>query len=176
MFKDCDAGLFEDKAAWARHDTEEHRRQWDCQHCRDTDRPFSSSQGLHEHLRALHAGDGLPAEVLAQVVEASSRPLVETVPDCPLCDFDVDVHREASRLGQAIPSCSQAVIPLAELQKHLALHQEQLALFAIPPAVERGVESGSRHGKSQVGPDEQIKVSPHSRNVNFDLPEPLSLT
>jgi hypothetical protein len=176
MFKDCDAGLFEDKAAWARHDTEEHRRQWDCQHCRDTDRPFSSSQGLHEHLRALHAGDGLPAEVLAQVVEASSRPLVETAPDCPLCDFDVDVHREAGRLGQAIPSCSQAVIPLAELQKHLALHQEQLALFAIPPAVERGVESESRHGRSQVGPDEQIKVSQHSHKANFDLPEPLSLT
>ena len=114
--------------------------------------------------------------MLAQVVEASSRPLVETAPDCPLCDFDVDVHREASRLGQAIPSCSQAVIPLAELQKHLALHQEQLALFAIPTAVERGVESESKHGKSQVGPDEQVKVSQHSRKVNFDLPEPLSLT
>jgi hypothetical protein len=176
MFEDCDAGLFEDKAAWALHDAEEHRRQWDCQHCRNTDRPFSSSQDLHEHLRALHAGDGLPAEVFTQVVKASSRPLSETVPDCPLCDFDVDVHHEADRLGQAIPSGSQAVIPLAELQKHLALHQEQLALFAIPPAVERGVESESRHGQSQVGPDEQIKVSQNSHKANFDLPEPLSLT
>jgi len=176
MFEDCDAGLFEDKAAWARHDAEEHRRQWDCQHCRNTDRPFSSSQSLHEHLRSLHAGHELPPEVLHQVVKASSRPLNETAPDCPLCDFDIEVNRQADRTGQAIPPGSQAVIPIVELQKHLALHQEQLALFAIPPAVERGVESESRHGKSQVGPDEQIKVSQHSRKVNFDLPGPLSLT
>jgi hypothetical protein len=176
MFEDCDAGLFEDKAAWARHDAEEHRRQWDCQHCRNTDRPFSSSQGLHEHLRSLHAGHELPPEVLHQVVKASSRPLNETAPDCPLCDFDIEVNRQADRAGQAIPSGSQAVIPLAELQKHLALHQEQLALFAIPPAVERGVESESRHGKSQVGPDEQAQVSQRPRKVSFDLPEPLSLT
>jgi hypothetical protein len=176
MFEDCDSGLFEHKAAWARHDAEEHRRQWDCQHCRNTDRPFSSSQGLHEHLRSLHAGHELPPEVLSQVVQASSRPLNEIAPDCPLCDFDIEVNRQADRTGQAIPPGSQAVIPLAELQKHLALHQEQLALFAIPPAVERGVESESRRGKSQVGPDEQIKVSQHPRKVNFDLPGPLSLT
>jgi hypothetical protein len=176
IFEDCDAGLFEDKAAWALHDAEEHRRQWDCQYCRNTDRPFSSSQGLHEHLRALHAGDSLPAEVLHQVVEASSRPLSETVPDCPLCDFDNEVYHQANRLGQAIPLGSQVVIPLVELQKHLALHQEQLALFAIPPAVQRGVESESRHGNSQVGPDEQIKVSRHSHKANFNLPETLSLT
>jgi hypothetical protein len=54
-----------------------------------------------------------------------------------------------------------------ELQKHLALHQEQLALFAIPPAVERGVESESRHGKSQVGPEEHDKVSSFSHNPTF---------
>jgi hypothetical protein len=172
MFKDCDAGLFEDKAAWARHDAEEHRRQWDCQHCQHTGRPFISSHGLLEHMRFYHAGDGLPAEVLTQVVKASSRPLSETAPDCPLCDFDIEVRRQADRTGQAVPSSSQAVIPLAELQKHLALHQEQLALFAIPPAVERGVESESRHGKSQVGPDEQIKVSACSPDPAFDYLTP----
>jgi hypothetical protein len=167
MFEDCDAGLFEDKAAWARHDAEEHRRQWDCQHCRGTCGPFSSSHGLYEHILSLHAGDELPADVLDQVVKASSRPSVETAPECPLCDFDAKVHDQANRLGQAVPLGSQAVIPLVELQKHLALHQEQLALFAIPPAVERGVESESRHGKSQVGPEEHDKVSSFSHNPTF---------
>lgn len=123
-------------------------------------------------MRFYHAGDGLPTEVLTQVVEASSHPLSETAPDCPLCDFDIDVHRQANKTGQAIPPGTQAVIPLAELQKHLALHQEQLALFAIPPAVERGVESESRHGKSQVGPKEQIKVSARSPNPGFDFVRP----
>lgn len=169
MFEECDAGLFEDKAAWVQHDAEKHRRQWDCQHCRDKCGPFSSPRSLQEHMRSLHAGDELPTQVLSQVVEASSRPLTETVPDCPLCDFETQVHSQSDRLGQVVPLGSQAVIPLAELQKHLALHQEQLALFSIPPAVERGVESESRHGKSQVGPDEQIKVSAHSGSPIFDI-------
>lgn len=165
MFEDCDAGLFEDKAAWAQHDAEEHRRQWDCQHCRDICGPFSSPRGLHDHMLSLHAGDELPSEVLTQVVRASSRPLIEAAPECPLCDFAAEVQHQANTSGQAMPLGSQAVIPLVELQKHLALHQEQLALFAIPPAIDRGVESESRHGRSQVGADEQIKVSARSHDL-----------
>jgi len=170
MFEDCDAGMFEDKAAWAQHDAE-HRHQWDCQHCRNTCGPFSSPGGLYEHMRSLHAGDELPSEVLNQVVKASSRPMDETAPDCPLCDFDAEVHQQASKSGQAVPPGSQALIPLVELQKHLALHQEQLALFAIPPTIDKGVESESRRGKSQIGADEQIRVSARSHNHTFDLIE-----
>jgi len=168
MFEDCDAGLFEDKAAWAQHDAEEHRRHWNCQHCQNNCGPFSSPRALHEHMRSVHAGDDLPVEVLTQIVKTSSCPSIETAPDCPLCDFDAEVHQHANMLGQAVPVGSQAVIPLVELQKHLALHQEQLALFAIPPTIERGVESESRHGRSQVDADGQTKVSSRSRDLLSD--------
>jgi hypothetical protein len=157
MSPDCDAGLFEDKATWQAHDAECHQRQWRCQHCRVG--PFTSASGLQKHLCSMHDVGELPSDILAQVVDASTSSSTEVVPDCPLCDFEDQVRTKAMNGGQELSSSAQVVIPLADYHRHLAFHQEQLALFAIPPATERSAESESTHARSRTDPNEHIQVS-----------------
>jgi hypothetical protein len=155
--QDCDAGLFEDKASWQAHDAEHHQRQWRCQHCRVGS--FSSASGLQDHLLSTHDVGELPKDVLAQVVDASTSSLTEVVPDCPLCDFEDEVRTKAMNGGQGLSSSAQIVVPIADYHRHLAFHQEQLALFAIPPATERSAESESTHARSRTDPNEHVQVS-----------------
>lgn len=162
MSQGCDAGLFEDKIAWQTHDAECHQRQWCCQHCRIE--PFSSAGGLQNHIRSIHDGSYFPMNVLAQMVDASTNTLVEIVPECPFCDFEDQVRAKATNGGQELSSLAKVVVPLADYHRHVAFHQEQLALFAIPPAIERSVESESTHNRSRVDPDEHFQVSLSGRS------------
>ena len=157
MSADCEAGLFEDKLAWQAHDAECHQRQWSCNQCRSG--PFTSAKSLQDHLHSTHEVGGLPEDVIAKLVDASAHPVSEAAPDCPFCDFEDDVRKDAAARGQDLPSTAQVIIPLADYHRHLAFHQEQLALFAIPPEVERSVESGSNHGRSKADPQENFQVS-----------------
>jgi hypothetical protein len=158
MSRGCDAGLFEDKATWQAHDAACHQCQWRCQHCRVG--PFSSASGLQNHLRSSHDIGEFPEDILAQVVDASTSSLTEIVPDCPLCDFEDQVRADAMKRGQELSPDAQVVVPLADYHRHLAFHQEQLALFAMPPATESSAESASTHARSREDPDEHVQVSP----------------
>jgi len=153
---DCDAGLFEDKTVWQAHDAECHQRQWSCNQCRLG--PFSSAESLRNHLRSSHEVDDLPEDVVAKMVDASSHAVPEAAPDCPFCDFESDVRREATSGGQDLSSSAQIVIPLVDYHRHLAFHQEQLALFAIPPAIERNLDSESNHDRDKVDHQEHVQV------------------
>jgi hypothetical protein len=157
MSQACDAGLFADKATWQAHDAECHQRQWRCQHCRIG--PFSSAGGLQNHLCSTHDVGELPSDILAQVVDASTSALTEVVPNCPLCNFEDEVWTDATNRGQELSSSAQVVVPLADYHRHLTFHQEQLALFAIPPATDRSAESESTHARSQADPKEHVQVS-----------------
>lgn len=158
MSKDCEAALFEDKNAWQAHDIACHRRRWQCHYCQRTE-SFSTAIGLESHLRSTHNVNEIPEEVLTNVVSSSSHPLTEIAPHCPLCDYDDQLRRDALSKGHQLPEDVQVVIPLADYHRHIARHQEQLALFAVPPAIERSVESESRHGRSQADLNEQKQVS-----------------
>jgi hypothetical protein len=157
MSADCDASLFEDKAAWQAHDAQCHQREWSCNSCRNG--PFTTAKSLQEHLRSKHEVGELPEDVISKLVDASSHSVTETAPDCPFCDFEDDVRKDATARGQDLPSSAQLVVPLVDYHRHLAFHQEQLALFAIPPEVERSVESKSDHGRSKADPQENAQVS-----------------
>jgi hypothetical protein len=154
---DCDAGLFEDKLAWQAHDAECHQRQWSCAQCRIG--PFDSATSLQGHLRSMHEIGKLPEDVVAKMVSSSSHSVSEVAPDCPFCDFEDDVRKDGMTRGQDLLPSTEIVVPLADYHRHLAFHQEQLALFAIPPAIERSIEWESNHGRSKVDPHENVQVS-----------------
>ena len=154
---DCEAGLFEDKSTWQAHDVECHQRQWSCTQCQLG--PFSSATSLKSHLRLTHEVGEFSEEIVTKMVYSSSHPVSEVAPDCPFCDFEHDVRREGLTRGQDLLPDTQIVVPLADYHRHLAFHQEQLALFSIPPAIERSLESESNHGRSTVDPQENIQVS-----------------
>ena len=107
----------------------------------------------------MHEVGELPDDVIAKLVDASSHSVSEAAPDCPFCDFENDIRNNATAKGQVLLPSAPVVIPLADYHRHLAFHQEQLALFAIPPEIERHLESGSNHGRSNVDPHDNVHVS-----------------
>lgn len=167
MSQHCEVGLFEDRSAWQAHDAECHHIRWECHYCHTG--AFGNAANLQKHLRSTHNVDDIPEEVLAEVATSSSHPLTEVVPNCPLCNFGDEVRRDAASSGQQLSENTEVVIPLADYHRHIASHQEQLALFAIPPAIERSVESESRNGRSRADPDDQNQVSSITaqRSVGF---------
>lgn len=158
MSQHCEVGLFEDKSAWQAHDAECHQIRWECHYCHTS--TFANAPSLQNHLRSTHNVGEIPEEVLAEVASSSSHPRTEVAPNCPLCDFGAQIQRDAAGAGQQLSENVQLFVPLADYHRHIASHQEQLALFAIPPAIERSVESESRGGRSRADPDEQNQVSP----------------
>lgn len=160
MSQHCEVRLFEDRGAWQAHDAECHHIRWECHYCHTS--TFDTAASFQNHLRSTHNVGEIPEEVLAEVVSSSSHPLTEVAPNCPLCDFGAQVRRDAASAGEKLSESVQVVVSLADYHRHIASHQEQLALFAIPPAIERSVESESRNGRSRADPDEQTQVSPIS--------------
>ena len=158
-FPDCTTGLFEDRNAWWQHEIDAHRRQWSCQTCHN--KVFSSADDLHNHLRRSHGAQDLPYEVIAQITTASSRPVTEIAAlDCPLCDhLDLDLRSEAIRMQTPVPDGNRVVTSLSKFQQHLAFHLEQLALFALPVAIDGNTESGSRHSHRDNERESQAQVS-----------------
>ncbi|GAB7335512.1 hypothetical protein MBLNU13_g07860t1 [Cladosporium sp. NU13] len=67
------------------------------------------------------------------------------------------------RLGNAITQRRQ-FLRYCRNHKHRIAH-EQLALFAIPPEVERNVESGSDHGRSKADPQESVQFMTRWQNL-----------
>lgn len=70
IFQDCDAGLFEERTVWMIHELEHHRRQWECQRCKE--KVFESKQTLLDHIHSTHKDSSLSGDLLSQVAEVSS--------------------------------------------------------------------------------------------------------
>lgn len=157
----CSSGLFEDKDDWMRHEMDVHRRQWSCSTCGK--KSFQSAQDLELHMCRKHDAGALPEAVLTQVAAASSQPMSEiSASECPLCNqLDQDMRSEMMRLGTGVPPSTAIMVPAKKFEDHLAEHLEQLALFAIPPAVDGNVESDSREGRGvdEGNGDELVSVS-----------------
>lgn len=155
----CSSGLFEDKDDWMRHEMDVHRRQWSCSTCGKNS--FQSAQDLVQHMCRKHDAGALPQAVLSQVAAASSQPVSEiSASDCLLCDqLDQDMRSEMMRLGTEVSASTAIMVPARKFEDHLAEHLEQLALFAIPPAIDGNVESNSRKGGGMAEGDGDQQVS-----------------
>lgn len=162
VFEDCEFGLFEERSAWQEHELEQHRRQWICQRCKEKalEKAFKSKHTLLSHVRESHRLTPLLGELLLQIAEVSSQSVVETNAECHFCDeLNLEAIRRARQMGREVPNGQDVMIPVEEFQKHIASHQEQLALFAIPQTIERSVDSGSRPDQSEADADEREEVS-----------------
>ncbi|RMY14107.1 hypothetical protein D0868_01652 [Hortaea werneckii] len=131
-FKDCNAGLFEDRETWFTHEVDAHRRQWICMACSKSGFPSHGQLRKHAVLEHGHNEDG--TEDLTKLM-ASSFPVEEiSASFCPLCDsWDQQLREESHRKEILVPAENEIRVPIALFKRHLAQHQEQLALFAIPP-------------------------------------------
>lgn len=119
-----------------------HRRQWICVACSKSG--FPSPGQLRKHAVLEHGHNENGAEDLTKLT-ASSFPMEDiNASSCPLCDsWDQQLREESHRKGMLVPAENEIRVPVALFKRHLAQHQEQLALFAIPPLFKAPERSGS---------------------------------
>jgi len=129
---ECDNCFFGNSRTWFEHEMQCHRRTWLCIICQAG--PFQSSQEMEEHTIGKHH-DLLGQESQIQTVVDASRRYLAAIParDCPFCDEWAESLRENTDVPEGT-SASQMVITVepTQFRRHVAFHQEQLALFAIP--------------------------------------------
>lgn len=96
--------------------------------------------------------------------------------DCPFCDKWALIlsQRRHGTGGQAPPSIQQAdvLVPLTQFKRHLATHQEQIAIFALPRHME-GDDERSRDAANSEALSSEEATSRGGIGVEFDSLEPI---
>ncbi|KAF2728682.1 hypothetical protein EJ04DRAFT_503670, partial [Polyplosphaeria fusca] len=102
--------LYDSRQSWFRHELEAHRTSWQC--VAGCEEVFHSEQQFLAHVHANHNDLAVEnvLEALTRTATRSSR--LTELATCSLCGKEMT---------------------LRTLQKHMGHHQEQLALFALPP-------------------------------------------
>jgi hypothetical protein len=139
-FADCNVGLFEHREDWFKHELEIHRRIWICPSCTESNRSYDSATSLRQHLQKAHPAFSEDPFDQNSILDMCSRPIAHMPADsaCPLCD---DYER-----GNETQPASTPVIAMRDIKKHLADHQEQLALFAVPRVEDDGDAESNQRG------------------------------
>ncbi len=129
---ECDDAFFGDRSSWFEHELREHRAPYSCVLCGWGPRP---RQELRIHISESHAsfssdqqkmledgGRGVASEFLAR--------------DCPFCDEWEEQVLEAKRTSSLMVAARDVSISVAQFERHVAIHQEELAIIAWPQATE----------------------------------------
>ncbi|RYP46645.1 hypothetical protein DL768_007190 [Monosporascus sp. mg162] len=105
--------LYDSRRAWFTHELEAHRISWQCiEGCEKT---FSLEKYFDRHVQTSHPDLSQPGMLSALKRTAAKRSSLTDKAHCPLCDQRMTIR---------------------SLQRHVARHQEQLALFTLPPNLE----------------------------------------
>ncbi|KAF1961192.1 hypothetical protein CC80DRAFT_402833, partial [Byssothecium circinans] len=111
-FKDCATAdrLYDSRHEWFKHELEAHRTSWQC--VAGCDKILDSKSAFEKHVETNHAELASPAMLTALKRTAMRSAGLTTQASCPFCN---------------------ETMSLKALQRHVGRHQEQLALFALPP-------------------------------------------
>ena len=163
-FENCSAHLFQSRREWARHELENHQKEWRCSLC--SLEHFTSAKSLDDHTRDHHSA--YTREQTSSMQSLSEQyPQVAPMSACIFCDWpatykegrishsvsggmaDLSTNsrsrfsplakeHELSELSTTCP-----VVPIEQFQKHVGNHLEQLALFALPPPIKESSQTSS---------------------------------
>ena len=189
-FENCSAHLFQSLREWARHELENHQREWRCSLC--SLEHFKSTKSLDDHTRDQHSA--YTREQTSSMQSLSEQyPQVVPISACVFCDWPA-IHEEASadlsmdsrsRVSPLVKTHELSelptafpVVPVEQFQKHVGHHLEQLALFALPPPIKESSQTSSNlvaiSHPSRGSDDEPVsETSAHSAtSINSDpLPD-----
>jgi hypothetical protein len=135
-----------------------HRREWICILCNDSNKPCKTAKQLEQHLISAHNGE-ITSSQFDMLVEACERPIktFETA-SCPLCTDWKPLTTEDNAKN---------------FSRHLARHLQQLALEALPLAVQ-GLEiqyPDEEDDEGEVDSNESDAEDGLSGNVKIQEPE-----
>lgn len=166
-FEDCELKLFPDRHTWFSHELKNHRQEWQCYFCSKTShRTFDTSSAYREHLARHHPGTFAKDQESA-LLEMSQRALAKLSPaECPFCE---SWEEQLRAINQHVPSVEALAVTPSQFQHHVAVHMEQLALFAIPRGYTEVGEADSGSAVPQADSDgscfDSTDVSPKDAQV-----------
>ncbi|KAG7284251.1 hypothetical protein NEMBOFW57_010615 [Staphylotrichum longicolle] len=188
--KECDSKLFEDRNSWFEHELRQHRAQYACNLCNDGH--LSSEQDLTAHIGTRH---GIFGREQLQLLLDASRQTPARIPaaECPFCDAweaklcnrgnSANPEHDITAFQDGGPS-TRPLVSLSRFKRHVAMHQEDLASFAVPRATENtGTTRRSSDGSqsttsisladwSPVASSPSPSRSPESRRTLLELDAP----
>lgn len=152
--KDCESELFGDRNSWFEHEVQCHRTQYTCILCDSG--PFTLQSAVESHISDTH-GPFRPKQ-LQQLLDAGRQTQTRfQARDCPFCDDWAENLRQVADPKGKRPvqggADNDVLVSATRFKRHVAVHQEQLAIFAIPRATE---ESGTP-GSGSVGSLSAVK-------------------
>ena len=142
-FPDCpkEDELYGSQREWFDHEVQLHRREWYCDACLE---PFPQKSLFQEHIRAKHS-ELVTEGNFEAVIGRCERAIVSGI-GCPLCGIDLTFQT---------------------LEKHLGLHLQEIALFALPRPLP---DEGSIDNKSMnVGFSSECSSEYSSRKSSLNL-------
>lgn len=119
-FQNCSSDSFSSRHEWFNHELDSHRKQWHCTKCSHIN--FASASQLRSHFDSKHQGSFTDAQ-WPLILKACKRSSTTFGPSsCPLCFTWAPPRSEAYNAK--------------EFCRHLGSHLQQLALTALPIAIE----------------------------------------
>ncbi|KAK7946944.1 uncharacterized protein PG986_011265 [Apiospora aurea] len=142
--KECGSKMFEDRKSWFEHEIAEHRSYTTCTLC---NKQLPGKDAAMRHIKASH-GILLSEQLSALAVSGHTTPNRFKASDCPFCDWPLERRR------RRVPTTSiysgkiqDDAVSRAELKRHIAIHQEQLALFVLPLSDASVIEDTDSEGR-----------------------------
>ncbi|VUC35069.1 unnamed protein product [Clonostachys rosea] len=121
--EDCGRLFFADRSSWFQHELSMHLSPYKCSLCGD--KSASGRPWLQKHFAKSHPK--LKKDQLKTLIDMGEEaPRSFPAQDCPFCDEWAVLLRK--RHGQAPP----LNVSITRFKRHVATHQEDLALFAMP--------------------------------------------
>ncbi|KAI1742315.1 hypothetical protein F4680DRAFT_446380 [Xylaria scruposa] len=168
----CERLFFADRSAWFQHELSMHLSSYRCSLCGVNS--TSGRDGLQQHLNDVHKE--LTRDQLSSLVNTGiCVPTFFQPRDCPFCeDWSTLLQQKSEGWGS-----SHQKVSISRLRRHVATHQEDLALFAMPRNIDFEIkeplsgpisdESGSHHSSDEKPPD-RVRFK---HLCTLELPEPV---
>lgn len=154
--KDCDSEMFVDRATWFNHELRVHRACFTCKLCGEQ---MGEEEGLRNHVLSDHVN--FPSAQLSMLLEQGRLvPSQLKARDCPFCDDwarSLSSRRNPPEGGtESEQSRPDVLVALSKFKKHVAIHQEQLAIFTVPKSIDH---DGPDDSGQNAGSDVSVHVS-----------------
>lgn len=149
--KNCDSEMFVDRATWFNHELRVHRSCFTCKLC---DEQMEEEEDLRNHVLSDHAN--FPSTQLPILLEQGRLvPSQLKARDCPFCDDWArslySKRNPQSGQTQPGPNYPDILVELSKFKKHVATHQEQLAIFTVPKSTDYdGLDESGQNAGSDV--------------------------
>jgi len=152
-FEDCalNSQLFTTRSEWFQHEMDCHRQRYVCIPCGGSTQEYASPTELLNHFTVMHPGSvsSGQASMLAEISRRSIKTFDSS--SCPFCQDWIPTRLSSNS---------------KDFSKHLARHLRQLALDALPLAIEgltivesKEDDTESLHSDSEIGAEVQLTQS-----------------